>query len=76
MSAPTLSRESNMPPPLTPPALLLLLLAAPVALAQTTLGELLDGGAARVSGEAFKRDVVQQVLIGTTPTGGRSKSCT
>lgn len=61
-----------MPPPLTRPLLLVLLplLAAPVALAQTTLGELLDAGAARLSEEAFKRDVVQRTIVGTTPAGG------
>ena len=48
-----------------------LLLFAPFGVAQNSLGELLDGGATRVSGEEFKRDVVQRTLVGPTASGAR-----
>lgn len=37
--------------------------------AQATLGELLDGGAKRLSVEQFKREVVQRTIVGSSNTG-------
>ena len=47
-----------------------LLLCAPLAIAQSNLGELLDAGAKMVSAEQFKQEVVQRVIIGPTASGG------
>jgi hypothetical protein len=44
-------------------------LPAQPASGQTTLGELLDAGAAPLSVEDFKREVVQQILVGRTGGG-------
>jgi hypothetical protein len=55
----------------TKPALgIVLLLFAPLAVAQSKLGELLDAGGKKLSGEDFKEEVVQRVLIGPTAAGG------
>ena len=48
---------------------LALLLLVPFAVAQNNLGELLDGGAKKVSGEEFRQDVVQRVVLGPLPSG-------
>jgi hypothetical protein len=48
---------------------LALLFSAPFAAAQNNLGELLGAGAKRVSGEEFKRDVVERTLVGPTASG-------
>ena len=48
-----------------------LLLLVPFAVAQNTLGELLDAGAKRVSGEEFRQDVVEKMLVGSTSSGGQ-----
>ena len=50
---------------------LALLLFIPFAVAQNTLGELLDAGAKKISPEEFRQDVVQRVLVGANPSGGR-----
>ena len=42
----------------------------PAALAQTTLGALLDGGAKPLPAAQFKEEVVQRTLVGPTSTGG------
>jgi hypothetical protein len=46
-----------------------LLLFAPFAIAQDKLGELLDAGAKVLPPEQFKQELVQQVLVGPTPSG-------
>ena len=46
-----------------------LLLLAPVATAQNNLGALLDAGAAKLSPDEFKRELVQHAIVGPTPTG-------
>jgi len=50
---------------------LVLLLLTPFAVAQNNLGELLDGGAKKISPDEFRQDVVQRVLVGAHPLGGR-----
>lgn len=47
-----------------------LLLWAPLALSQSTLGELLDAGAKKMSIEEFKDEVVQRTLVGLSASGG------
>lgn len=47
-----------------------LLLCAPLAGAQTNLGELLDAGAKQLSTEEFRQELVQRTIVGPTPTGG------
>lgn len=42
----------------------------PAALAQTTLGALLDAGAKPLPAAQFKEEVVQRTLVGPTSTGG------
>jgi hypothetical protein len=44
-------------------------LSAPLAVAQSNLGDLLDAGGKRLSAEDFKRELVQRVLVGPTPLG-------
>jgi hypothetical protein len=53
------------------PLVLIVLLWIPLAVAQNTLGELLDAGAAKISAEDFKREVVQHAIVGPTPQGGQ-----
>ena len=48
---------------------LVLLLATPFAVAQNTLGELLDAGATKLSPEEFRQEVVLRTLVGPNPTG-------
>ena len=50
---------------------LVLLLLAPLAAAQNNLGELLDGGAKKVSPEEFREEVVQRMIVGPSPFGVR-----
>jgi hypothetical protein len=50
---------------------LTLLLFAPFAVAQNTLGELLDGGAKKISPDEFRQEVALHPLVGITPTGVR-----
>ena len=47
-----------------------LLLCAPMAVAQTNLGELLDTGATPLSAEEFRQEVVGRMIVGPTATGG------
>jgi len=47
-----------------------LLLWAPLGLSQSTLGELLDAGAKKMSIEEFKDEVVQRTLVGLSASGG------
>src|SRR5262249_11679262 len=56
--------------PIRPALVIALMLIAPLAMAQTKLGELLDAGAKKLSGAEFKEQVVQRVLIGPTAAGG------
>ena len=46
------------------------LLWAAHAAAQSTLGELLDAGATKLSPEVFKEEVVQRMITGPTGSGG------
>src|SRR5215831_8701078 len=66
-----LNEKKGVPRPTRLLLWLALLLFAPFAVAQNNLGELLDAGAKRISGEEFKQDVVQQTLVGVTPSGAR-----
>jgi|SRR5215831_9382527 len=50
---------------------LALLLLASFAGAQNNLGELLDGGANKISAEEFRENVVQRTLVGPTLAGAR-----
>jgi len=50
---------------------LALLPFAPFAVAQSTLGELLDTGAKKISADEFRQDVVQHPIVGPTPQGFR-----
>src|SRR5215467_16341356 len=50
---------------------LVLFLLAPFAAAQNNLGELLDGGAKKVSPEEFREEVVQRMIVGPSPFGAR-----
>ena len=43
----------------------------PCALAQATLGALLDAGAKPLSTAAFNDELVQRMIAGPTPTGGK-----
>ena len=47
-----------------------LLVWAPLVVAQSTLGELLDTGARKLSADEFKQELVQRVIVGPSPTGG------
>ena len=49
---------------------LALSLCAPVAVAQSNLGELLDAGATKLSVDEFKQELVQHTIAGPTATGG------
>jgi hypothetical protein len=49
---------------------MVLLLWVPLAAAQRNLGELLDGGAKKLSVEEFKEELVQRTMVGPTPSGG------
>ena len=48
-----------------------LLLMVPIAFAQNNLGELLDGGAKKLSAEDFRQEVVERTLVGLDPNGTR-----
>jgi hypothetical protein len=60
-----------MPLPTKLPLLFAFLLFAPIAVAQNNLGELLDAGAKMLSAAEFKEEVVQRVIVGPTPSGGK-----
>ena len=60
-----------MPTAMKLPVAVAFLLCAGPALAQTNLGELLDAGAKPLSAQEFKEALVQRVVVGPTPTGGR-----
>ena len=47
-----------------------LLLCASFAVAQSSLGELLDAGAKKLSAQEFRQEVVQRVIVGPTAGGG------
>ena len=49
---------------------LVLLLACTAPRAQSTLGELLDAGAKRLTADEFRQEVVQRTIFGPSPTGG------
>ena len=59
-----------MPRMTTLPLLIALLGWAPGVVAQTTLGELLDAGATRLSAEEFRQEVVGRTVVGPTMAGG------
>src|SRR3984893_5536831 len=67
---PRIAHEENavLLPTLLPLAFTVLLWA-PLAFAQSNLGELLDAGAKKLSVEEFKEEVVQRVIVGPTPSG-------
>ena len=48
-----------------------LLLFTPLAVAQNTLGELLDASAKKISPEEFRQQVVQRTIVGAAPSGAR-----
>jgi len=50
---------------------LVLLLSAPFVTAQNNVGELLDGGAKKLSAEEFRQDVVQRTVVGPSQSGWR-----
>jgi hypothetical protein len=52
------------------PFLLALLACARFAVAQGTLGELLDAGARKLSVEEFQKELVQRLIVGPSPTRG------
>ena len=52
------------------PLVLGLLVWAPFVVAQSTLGELLDTGARKLSPDEFKQELVQRVIVGPSPTRG------
>jgi hypothetical protein len=52
------------------PLVLGLLVWAPFVVAQSTLGELLDTGARKLSADEFKQELVQRVIVGPSPTRG------
>ena len=52
-----------------PSAILTLLMPVSIALAQTNLGELLDAGGRRMSGEEFRRDLVGRSIVGPGAAG-------
>jgi hypothetical protein len=45
-------------------------LAIAPAMAQRTLGDLLDAGAKPLTAKEFRDEVVQRLVVGPTPTGG------
>jgi hypothetical protein len=49
---------------------LAMLLYGPLAAAQSTLGELLDAGARKLSAAEFKAELVQRLIVGPTAQGG------
>ena len=49
---------------------LFVVVCAPLAIAQNTVGELLDAGATKMSRGEFTEQLVQRVLVGPTPNGG------
>src|SRR5689334_17094460 len=55
---------------LTLPLPIAFLAWCPLAASQITLGELLDAGASRLSAEDFREQVVQRIVVGSTPSGG------
>jgi hypothetical protein len=54
----------------TLPLGLVMLLHGPLAAAQSTLGELLDAGARKLSAAQFKEELVQRAIVGPTEQGG------
>ncbi len=52
------------------PALLALAICAPFAIAQRTLGEVLDAGGKVISAEEFEAEIAQRIVVGPTPAGG------
>jgi hypothetical protein len=59
-----------MPLSTTLPLGFALLLWAPLAVAQSNLGDLLDAGAKSLSAEEFRAELVQRLLVGPTASGG------
>jgi hypothetical protein len=49
---------------------LVMLLYGPLAAAQSTLGQLLDAGARKLSAAEFQAELVQRVIVGPTAQGG------
>ncbi len=52
------------------PLVIALLLWTPIAVAQATLGTILDAGATKLSLDEFKSEIVQHTVFGPTVTGG------
>jgi hypothetical protein len=63
-------RENTMPRPVTVSLGISLLFVTHMVGAQSTLGELLDGGAKKVSASEFREELVQKAITGALPTGG------
>jgi hypothetical protein len=61
-------KASRLPTKL--PLWLALLLWAPLAVAQSNVGALLDAGAKKLTTEEFRQELVQRVIVGPTPSGG------
>ncbi len=59
-----------MPHPVTFALGISLLFVIQTVGAQSNLGELLDGGAKKVSANEFREELVQKVITGLSPTGG------
>ncbi|HVE48146.1 MAG TPA: hypothetical protein VNG69_00850 [Casimicrobiaceae bacterium] len=58
--------------PISPFALLLVtLVTVQSAIAQSLLGEVIDAGGKRMSGEQFRNEIVQRSIAGLTPSGGK-----
>jgi hypothetical protein len=66
-----LFQEKEVQQPTSLPLGFALLLWAPLVMAQSNLGELLDAGAKVLSAEEFRNEVVQRVIVGPTLAGGR-----
>ena len=64
-----ISREKAVPLSTKLLSVLAFLLWASLAVAQSYLGQLFDGGAKGLSADEFKEEVVQRVIIGPTPSG-------
>src|SRR5271169_76590 len=65
----TRDQRKAMRVPTKAPLRFALLFWAPLAVAQSNLGELLDAGAKRLSVEEFKQELVQHVIVGPTLSG-------
>jgi hypothetical protein len=63
-------QEKAVPLPIMLSLAFALLSWAPLVVAQSDLGALLDAGAKKLSAEEFRQELVQRVMVGRTPSGG------